>query len=184
MNRSKSDNSLWILGLAGLVLIGFDILTKYLTYQYLPVSNRFTLWYPYGGIAVFKNFLGIEFSINHTINHGAAWGILSEVQGFLLVLRMIMIAGLIGFLLFFNKHKSWTFPLTLITVGALGNVIDTFVYGHVVDMFHFVLWGYDFPVFNVADICITIGVSWLFVASLLQSEELNNKPYAKDGHTK
>lgn len=161
--------------LISILILFLDIVTKYWVYHYLPVSNRFSLWYPYGGIGVFKNFLGVEFSINHTINHGAAWGMFAEAQDFLLVLRMIMIAGLIAYLLFYNKNKAWQLPLVFITMGALGNVIDTFMYGHVVDMFHFVLWGYDFPVFNVADSCITIGVAWLFISSLLQSQKVQNK---------
>lgn len=166
---SLSIRSLIGIGLAVLLL---DVISKYWTYHYLPVSNRFSLWYPYGGIGVFKDFMGIEFSINHTINYGAAWGMFSEVQGFLLVLRIVMIAGLLAYLFFFNKNKSWQLPLVLISVGALGNVMDTFVYGHVVDMFHFVLWGYDFPVFNVADTSITMGVAWLFLSSLSQPQKV------------
>lgn len=165
----------WFLSVISLGVLVSDYLTKYFTFHYLPVSNRFSLWYPYGGIGVFKNFLGIEFSINHTINHGAAWGMFAEAQEFLLILRILMIAGLFGYLLFYNQNKSWLLPLLLITMGALGNVIDTFIYGHVVDMFHFVLWGYDFPVFNVADSFITIGVAWLFVSSLWQPQKVHKK---------
>ncbi len=156
----------------GLIILFLDVLSKYFIYHYLPMSNRFSLWYPYGGIGIFKNFLGIEFSINHTINHGAAWGMFSEAQDFLLVLRIFMIAGLIGYLFFYNTNKSWNLPLVLISMGALGNVIDTFIYGHVVDMFHFIFWGYDFPVFNVADSSITMGVVWLFISTFLQPHKI------------
>lgn len=175
MLKSLSFLSTKTLTLIGLSILFLDVMTKYLTYHYLPVSNRFSLWYPYGGIGVFQNFFGIEFSINHTINHGAAWGMFAEAQDFLLVLRIIMIAGLVGYLLFFNKNETWQLPLLLIAAGALGNVIDTFVYGHVVDMFHFVLWGYDFPVFNVADTSITIGVASLFLSSFLQQQKVQKK---------
>lgn len=171
MEKSRSIVTTSLMVMASLGLLGIDWLSKYLTYHYLPISNRFSLWYPYGGIPVFKDFLGIEFSLNHTINHGAAWGMFAEVQEFLLILRILMIAGLFGYILFYNQNRGWFFPLLLVTTGALGNVIDTFIYGHVVDMFHFVLWGYDFPVFNVADCCITIGVSWLFVSSLWQPQK-------------
>lgn len=158
-----------------LFILLLDGSTKYFIYHYLPVSNRFALWYPYGGIGIFRNFLGIEFSINHTINHGAAWGMFAEAQGFLLVLRIFMIAGLLGYLLFYNTNKGWQIPLILISMGAIGNVMDTFIYGHVVDMFHFVLWSYDFPVFNIADSCITIGVAWLFISSLMQPKKIEKK---------
>lgn len=171
----ESSNKSWTLVFSGLGILVVDIVTKYFTYHFLPMSNRFSLWYPYGGIGVFKNFLGIEFSINHTINHGAAWGMFAEAQDFLLVLRILMIAGLIGYLFFYNTNKSWKLPLVLISIGALGNVIDTFVYGHVVDMFHFIFWGYDFPVFNVADSSITIGVAWLFLSTFLQPQKIEKK---------
>jgi signal peptidase II len=170
---SKTSLKATTLAGVGLSILLLDIVTKYYIYHYLPVSNRFTLRYPYGGIEVFKNFLGIEFSINHTINRGAAWGMFAEAQDFLLILRILMIVGMLGYLFFYNKNRSWQLPLVLISVGALGNVIDTFVYGHVVDMFHFVLWGYDFPVFNVADSAITIGVAWMFISSLFEPKKVH-----------
>jgi len=62
------------------------------------------------------------------------------------------------------------FPFALILTGAVGNVLDYFVYGHVIDMLHFVLWTYDFPVFNIADSLITLGVAGLMGATLLLEE--------------
>ena len=50
--------------------------------------------------------------------------------------------------------------MTLILAGAISNVIDTFVYGHVVDMIHFTFWGYDYAVFNLADSAVCLGVFW------------------------
>jgi signal peptidase II len=140
-----------------------DCLSKFLTYHHLPLMHG--SWYPYGGIGIFKNFLGIEFSISHQINRGAAWGILAEYQVSLLYLRIVLILALLIYLLFFNKNRSWEIPFALILAGAFGNVLDYFLYGHVVDMLHFILWGYDFPVFNLADTAIFIGISWLFIIS-------------------
>ena len=150
----------------GIIVFIVDFITKYFTHHHLPVINRHTLWYPYGGIGVFKNFLGIEFSISHQINHGAAWGVLSNYQLPLLYFRIALVAALLFYAVFVNKHKSWSIPLALIISGAAGNILDYFLYGHVVDMLHFVLWGYDFPVFNIADTAIFIGiVSLIFVSS-------------------
>lgn len=151
-------------------LLLVDIVTKYLTQAYLPRRALWDLWYPYGGIPVFKNFLGIEFSIVHATNTGAAWGIGGDHQDLLMGLRIVLIAGLILFLAFFNKKSNNVWPLWLIVTGAVGNVIDYFVYGHVIDMFHFILWGYDYPVFNVADSMIFIGIFWLLFLSLLGKE--------------
>lgn len=155
---------------AGILLA--DILSKLLTHTYLPLINGYQLWYPYGGIGVFKNFLGIEFSLSHQINRGAAWGVLSDFQIPLLYLRIVLVFGLIAYALFFNKYKGWNIPLALIIAGAAGNILDYFLYGHVVDMLHFVFWGYDFPVFNLADCAIFIGVAWLSIITGIKKNHL------------
>lgn len=155
---------LWI----GLFVFILDIVSKHFTDAYLPVVRHHSLWYPYGGIGVFKNFFGVDFTITHQVNYGAAWGMLAEYQLPLLYFRIGLIACLIIYAIWFNKHSSWNIPLALIIAGAAGNIVDYFIYGHVVDMLHFVLWGYDFPVFNVADSAISIGVILLIVLSCFQ----------------
>jgi signal peptidase II len=156
-----SYSLLWI----GILVLLLDQLTKGLVYTYLPVIDSTLYWYPYGGIGVFHNFAGIEFSINHMTNTGAAWGVLGNYQLPLIILRIGLILGLCIYLFYYNQNSSWRLPLILIIAGALGNVIDFFMYGHVVDMLHFVLWGYDFPVFNLADSAISIGIFSLFFLS-------------------
>ena len=155
--------------LVGAFILVVDIITKYLTHLYLPLRNWTTLWYPYGGIGVFQDIAGVEFSVIHATNKGAAWGILSDFQDYLLIFRIVLICCLIAYVLFFNKNHRWLIPLAMIIAGALGNVFDFFLYGHVVDMLHFVLWGYDFPVFNVADSAIFLGICALFIMSWLEN---------------
>lgn len=153
-----------------------DFISKFLTNTYLPVMNRDSLWYPYSGIGVFQNFFGIEFSISHQINHGAAWGIFSEYQIHLLYFRIVLIIALIVYALFLNKHSGWGIPLALIIAGALGNVVDYFIYGHVVDMLHVVLWRYDFPVFNIADSAIFLGITSLIFLSGFEKNPKKRSP--------
>src|SRR5262245_32927769 len=109
--------------LIGIAVFVVDVITKYLTHTHLPLMNRHTLWYPYGGIGVFKDFLGIEFSITHQINHGAAWGVLSNYQLPLLYFRIALVAALLFYAIFVNKHKGWSIPLALIISGAAGNIL-------------------------------------------------------------
>lgn len=161
-----SISLVWI----GLFILLIDQVTKGLVYAYLPVLDSSLHWYPYGGIGVFKDFIGLEFSINHMTNTGAAWGVLGNYQLPLIILRIGLIIGLCYYLACCNRETSWQIPLVLVIAGALGNVLDFFVYGHVVDMFHFVLWGYDFPVFNVADSAISIGIALLFLLSWLKAK--------------
>lgn len=170
---SKSSsrlNSGKLAAFLGIFVFLADLLTKFLTAHFLPLSYLQSQSYPYGGIGVFKDFLGIEFSITHATNRGAAWGILAEYQAYLLLLRIVLVGGLLLYIILFNKDRSRLFPLVLIVAGAAGNILDFFIYGHVVDMFHFIFWGYDYPVFNVADSSIFIGIVWLFLLSSSRSK--------------
>lgn len=149
-----------------LFVVSADAFSKYWVHTSLPImSSRFPA-YPYGGIPVFDNFMGVEFSITHLTNRGAAWGALGGYQDLLVGVRVVLIIAMIIYLILFNKQNIWQIPLFLVIAGALGNVIDYFIYGHVVDMFHFVLWGYDFPVFNIADSAVCVGIfSMIFITS-------------------
>ena len=153
----------------GLIVLALDIVTKYLVQANIPLINYFHYAYPYQGIPVFENVAGIEFSIVHTVNTGAAWGMLAHFQYYLLVFRIILILGIGIFLFFFNRRPALSIPLALVMAGAIGNVFDFFIYGHVIDMFHFVLWGYDYPVFNVADCAICIGIFGAILLNLKTS---------------
>lgn len=168
--------------LIGVLIFLMDFASKAAIYFYIKPMNFDSLWYPYSGIGIFENFFGIEFSIVHLTNKGAAWGWLADFQFPLLILRMILISAMICYVLFYNQDRSRLFPFTLIIAGALGNVCDYFIYGHVIDMLHFVLWGYDFPAFNVADSAIFIGISWLCLMSFCcsyQSKPNNLKAFSK-----
>ncbi len=158
------------------LIIGFfvlfaDQLTKYLVQAHIPRMAHEAQWYPYRGIGVFENFYGIEFSIVHAVNRGSAWGLFADYQTALLVLRILFVSLIVLYLIRYNKQETLTIPLTLIASGAIGNIIDYFAYGHVVDMIHFVFWGYDYPVFNVADSAIFIGVWWVFLVTMFQNKQ-------------
>ena len=119
---SKSStglNSGKLAALLGIVVFLVDLLTKFLTAHFLPLSYLHSQSYPYGGIGVFKDFLGIEFSITHATNRGAAWGILAEYQAYLLLLRIVLVGGLLLYIILFNKDRSRLFPLVLIVAAPL-----------------------------------------------------------------
>lgn len=152
-----------MLFLLGLFILVADQISKYLTVQYLPMMSSQT--YPFGGIPVFQDFLGIQFSLNYATNKGAAWGVLADYSTLLLIGRLVLIAILSLYLTRMPRGSKLKIPLVLIIAGALSNVIDAFTYGHVVDMFHFILWGYDYPIFNIADSAICIGIVLYFLQS-------------------
>lgn len=148
-----------------LFVLALDQFSKWWVVHFLPPVNLAHYWYPYGGIAVFQDFFGIEFSINHMTNTGAAWGAFGNHQIALLIVRLVLIAALALYLFRYNTHAHREIPLALILAGAVGNVVDFFTYGHVIDMLHVVLWGWDFPVFNIADSAISIGIASLIILS-------------------
>lgn len=151
-----------------------DVISKALTVNFLPSTAEYP-GYPYGGLGVFSDFQGINFSLVYATNYGAAWGLFSDHQLLLLVARIAMIIGLTVYTVFFNRNRAYDFPLALIIVGATCNVIDYFIYGHVIDMFKFVFWGYHYPVFNVADSAICIGVFWFILTSWISAKDENSK---------
>lgn len=127
------------------------------------LSEEVGALFPYGGKAIFFQVLqGINFSLNLVKNKGAAWGLFSNYPELLVYSRLLIV--LILFRWLFKKRTPFLqkSALSLIIFGAIGNLIDYFQYGYVVDMFHMKFYSWDFPVFNVADSAIFIGVVLLF----------------------
>lgn len=142
-----------------LALLGLDIVSKSLVFHDLakliwqhPLSE---------GIPIFK-FFGIDFFIGLTFNKGAAWGLFANLNFLLICIRILIVGALVLYLLKFCKNRRLVFPIVLILTGAVGNILDFFLYGFVIDFLHFRFWGHSFPLFNVADALISIGVALLF----------------------
>ena len=108
-------------------------------------------------------------SLTHLRNNGAAWSILEGQQWFFVLTTVIVLAVAIWFWLK-NLSKNWyAIGLTLIISGALGNFIDRVRQGYVVDMFQ--LDFINFPIFNVADILLSIGFVVLFIGILIEKDD-------------
>lgn len=167
----------WIFGLfLFAVTLALDLVTKAWVYEQLPYFGETGMAYPYGGVGLFPDLFGIEGSIVHATNTGAAWGVFSDFQLPLILVRIALCLGLLIYLLFFNRRKAYIAPLLFVLAGAVGNILDAFLYGKVVDMFKFVLWGYHYPIFNVADIAITVGIAWLLIASFFPERHDKTSP--------
>ena len=114
------------------------------------------------------------FNLVLVFNKGAAFSFLAGAQGWqtLFFAAIAVVASLIiGFLIVRNKDKAlFCTGLALILGGALGNLYDRMVYGHVVDFLDFHAAGWHFPAFNVADSAITVGAGLLIVESFLQKQ--------------
>lgn len=109
-------------------------------------------------------------SLAYLRNYGAAWSILQNQQWFFTIVTIAAVTGLIWYYVKQIKGNLWIlFSLALMIAGALGNFIDRIRLGYVVDMFH--LDFISFPVFNVADMCLSVGVGILFIC--IMKEESN-----------
>ncbi|NEX57097.1 lipoprotein signal peptidase [Lactococcus lactis] len=107
-------------------------------------------------------------SLTYIKNDGAAWSSFSGQQWFFLILTPIVLVVALWFL-WKKMAQNWYFiGLTLIIAGALGNFIDRIRQGFVVDMFQteFI----NFPIFNIADILLSVGFVLLFIAILTDKE--------------
>ena len=114
-------------------------------------------------IQVIKNF----FQITYIRNSGAAFGILSGFKSPWLTLFFVLISVVaIGIIMFYYHKTPENQRLTLVSFalimsGAIGNFIDRVFYGEVIDFLYFHWYQHYWPAFNIADSCITIGVSLL-----------------------
>lgn len=102
-------------------------------------------------------------------NTGASWGILEGQIGLFIVITVLAL----GFFIYLlrdaiRQHQPWhTIGLSLMIGGTLGNFIDRIRLGGVVDFIDVYIFGYDFPVFNVADSALNVGLVVFFIGVFL-----------------
>lgn len=102
-------------------------------------------------------------------NNGAAWSILEGQQWFFSLVTVVALAVILYLFYHWRHNPRLLLPLSFVLAGAVGNFIDRIQQGYVVDMFETLF--VNFPVFNVADCCLTIGVVWLVIIIIREEEE-------------
>ena len=145
----KKNPYFWLIAIAFLTI---DQVTKYLIVQdFTEVGETVPLW---------ENV----FHITYVRNTGAAFSVFSGGVSWLRWLSLVVSLGLIAFALFGNRLSLLEqIGYGFVLAGALGNGIDRFLFGYVVDFFDFRL--INFPVFNVADVAINLGIFFLLLTS-------------------
>ncbi|MBS7008176.1 signal peptidase II [Anaerostipes sp.] len=120
------------------------------------------------GISILKDV----FELQYVENRGAAFGILQNQQWLFFIITVLAVVLLTIVYLKLPEEKRY-FPLRMcyifLCAGAAGNLIDRAVRGYVVDFFYFK--AIDFPVFNVADIYVTVSMAVLFFLILVFYKE-------------
>ncbi|MFH4935267.1 signal peptidase II [Staphylococcus cohnii] len=144
-----------------IVILILDQITKFIITKTMQIGDSFE---------VIPNFL----SITSHRNNGAAWGILSGKMAFFYIITVIILIILIVFFIKEAKHNLlMQIAISLLFAGALGNFIDRVLNGEVVDFVDTYIFSYNFPIFNVADSSLTIGVVLVIIALLrdMRTEE-------------
>ncbi|ETT56635.1 signal peptidase II [Paenibacillus sp. FSL R7-0204] len=142
--------------LIALIVFLIDQGTKYLIATRLELAEQ---------IPVIKDF----FIITSHRNRGAAFGILEGQQWFFIVITVIVVCGIVWYLNKARKtRKLLPTALALVLGGAVGNFLDRILNGEVVDFLMFNFGSYTFPIFNVADSCIVVGVGLIILDTLLE----------------
>ena len=147
-----------------IILIAIDQLSKLYFY-----NNQML----YSGYEIIDNF----FYLTYLENKGAAFGLFQNGRWYFLVITIIAIGVMIWY---FIKNNNFVLRLSLLLLisGGIGNYIDRLFRGSVVDFLDFYPFGYDFPIFNFADICVTVGVAILiFYVIFIYIEPENEKRY-------
>lgn len=116
-----------------------------------------------------KTIIDSFFSLTYVQNFGAGFSIMQNARTTFLIITPICLIGFIYLFIKSNDKLSKTALLLMIS-GTIGNFIDRIVRIYVVDFLDFIIFGWDFPIFNVADIFLTIGVC-LYIIALIKEEK-------------
>lgn len=169
-NRRIKEAIVYVLIFA--ILVALDQLTKfYFKNKYL--EN--------GATQVIKDF----FYFSYAENTGSAFSFLSDKSWAQTFFKILTTVSLIIFILlavyFYRKKQKWLTVSLIITIaGTIGNFIDRLVLNYVRDFISFIFGSYRFPVFNVADICLVVGVIMIAVYILfLDKDAVFKKKNAK-----
>ena len=121
-------------------------------------------------IIIIPNF----FSIYYVENRGAAFSILNGKVYIFIIVAFILLFLLDRYLKEEKFNKLSIISLGIIIGGIVGNLIDRLLYHSVIDYLSFNIFGYNFAVFNIADIGITVGC-FLYIIELIRRSINENK---------
>ncbi len=146
-----------------IILLCIDQISKLLVVNLLTKTDSIT---------IIKNF----FYLTYINNDGAAFSILVGKRIFLILIAVLVIVMLIRYIKKNNiQNKLELVSLALIIGGSLGNLMDRVVRGYVIDFLDFKLFNYNFPIFNLADTFIVIGVFLLLLKEIRKENNLDSR---------
>ncbi|MBE6757369.1 MAG: signal peptidase II [Ruminococcaceae bacterium] len=154
-------NVYWLtIGLVTAILIGIDQWTK------MAIVHHFTA-VDVQAVSLWDGVL----ELTYVKNYGIAWGMLQNQRWIVTVATSLMLLFVLFVLIkrWFRSSNLATAGLLLVFAGGIGNLIDRIANGFVVDFIHYYKW-FDFPVFNFADCCISIGAVLILIYAFFFTE--------------
>ena len=143
----------------GIFLLLIDLITKYLIDINLNLMET-------------KEIISNFFSITKVYNYGASWNILSGYRILLIIITIIILILLFFYQTKFVVNTRNIISFSLLYSGIIGNLINRIFHGYIIDFLYFNIFGYDYPVFNFADICI-VCVIFLFAIAIIKKEDID-----------
>ena len=141
-----------------IILIGFDLFTKYFVKKNLNLNQSIKL----------NEFLDLVY----VQNYGVSFGFLSnKLPYWFFVLVGLIIALIIFYLMIIATKKIEKYAYFIIILGAMGNILDRFINTYVVDFISLHYNNYYWPAFNLADIYITIGIIMLLLTFFTNTKD-------------
>ncbi|MGA5660006.1 lipoprotein signal peptidase LspA [Bacillus bombysepticus] len=142
-----------------LFVIAIDQISKWLIVKNMELGTS---------IPIIDNVLYIT---SHR-NRGAAWGILENEMWFFYIITVVFVVFIVFYMKKYAKtDKLLGISLSLILGGAIGNFIDRVFRQEVVDFIHVYIFSYNYPVFNIADSALCIGVVLIIIQTLLEGKK-------------
>ena len=133
-----------------LLLVLFDILSKYIVFNYIDLYQFIKITY--------------FFDITHIHNFGVSFGLFAgTIPALVLVIIGLFVTAFVLYLYINSSELLERWGLFIIICGAIGNIVDRFINGYVIDFLYLHINQYYWPAFNFADIYISIGIIMIIV---------------------
>ena len=146
-----------------IVLLGIDLLLKYLVSTYLTTVN------------IIDNF----FSLTYVLNDGAAFSLFASRIYLLILIAIICLFFIIYELKNNLDDRVLSIGYSLALAGLLGNFLDRLIDGYIIDYLSFKILGYNYPIFNFADILIVVGIIVVIIKEILKERGKKNEIRSK-----
>ena len=148
----KKKSNIILVVILVIVLLGIDLLLKYLVSTYLTTVN------------IIDDF----FSLTYVLNDGAAFSLFASRTYLLILIALICLFFIIYELKNNLDDRMLSIGYSLVLAGLLGNFLDRLMDGYIIDYLSFKMFTYNFPIFNFADILIVVGIIVVIIKEILK----------------